>query len=306
MSYREVLVRIPAADRERYLDAVGALCGSGIYVEDYTDMAETLRSVRYDYIDETLLKKDAGSVTVHFYPEEGEADEILRRAAETAAALGIPAETEQAELQDADWAESWKAQFPAVKSGRFLVLPPWESPGETELIPLVIGSASAYGTGQSPNTQLCLEALSALDVRGKVLDVGAGTGILGIGALLLGADSATGLDIEAESVENASENARNNGVGDRFVSLLRTRETEGRLPDGGFRLVICHITADVILRDLPFLIGKTAPDGALLLGGIRADREAEMTQVLERYGMAVRSSYRKEEWVTLICERRKN
>ena len=71
MSYREVLVRIPAADRERYLDAVGALCGSGIYVEDYTDMAETLRSVRYDYIDETLLEKDAGSVTVHFDPEAG-------------------------------------------------------------------------------------------------------------------------------------------------------------------------------------------------------------------------------------------
>jgi ribosomal protein L11 methyltransferase len=135
--------------------------------------------------------------------------------------------------------------------------------------------------------------------------MGAGTGILAIAALLSGAEQATGLDIEEDAVTDAGGNVIRNGVDERYTSLLRTKETEAALPDGVFDLVICHITADAILKDLPLLKRKTAQGGKILLGGIRTDREADVTSELVRMQLEVHSAFRDTEWVTLVCEKRK-
>ncbi len=305
MGYQEIRIRIPAESREPYLEAIAPLCGSGIYVEDYTDLTEDLRQVRYDYIDDALLANDPRFVTVHLYPDDAEAERVYRQAAAAATASGIPAEIVRDALPDTDWSASWQEQFPAVEAGRYLIVPPWADPGVSGLIPVVIGSTGAYGTGQSPNTKLCLEALSGIEIRGSVLDMGAGTGILAIAALLSGAEQATGLDIEEDAVTDAAGNAIRNGVDERYTSLLRTKETEAALPDGVFDLVICHITADAILKDLPLLKRKTAQGGKILLGGIRTDREADVTSELVRMQLEVHSAFRDTEWVTLVCEKRK-
>ncbi len=304
MNYQEIRIRIPAESRESYLEAIAPLCGSGIYVEDYTDLERDLLQVRFDYIDDALLANDPRFVTIHLYPEDTDAEMVSREARTAASALGVPAEIVRNALPETDWSVSWRDQYPPVKAGRYLIVPPWTEPDTTDLIPVVIGSSGSYGTGQSPNTKLCLEALSAMEIRGSVLDLGAGTGILAIAALLSGADHATGLDIEQDAVADAVGNAARNGVDKRYTSLLRTKETETALPDGGYDLVICHITADVILKDLPFLKRKTAQGGILLLGGIRTDREAEVASALDRLQLKVRSVFREAEWVTLVCEKR--
>ena len=305
MGYQEIRIRIPAESREPYLDAIAPLCGSGIYVEDYTNLEEDLRQVRYDYIDDALLKNDSRFVTIHLYPEDTSAERVIREVQAAASSLGISAEIVRNAMPETDWSVSWQDQYPPVKAGRYLIVPPWTEPDTTDLIPVVIGSSGAYGTGQSPNTKLCLEALSSIEIRGSVLDMGAGTGILAIAALLSGADRATGLDIEQDAVTDAAGNAVRNGVETRYTSLMRTKEAETALPDGGYDLVICHITADVILKELPLLKRKMVPGGKILLGGIRTDREADVTSELERMQLEVRSAFRDTEWVTLVCEERK-
>ena len=305
MAYYDLSVTL---DRE-HLGAVSeyaaSLSPSGLFIEDYSDVQAILdRSSDYDYIDEDLLNNTGNRSVIHLYPADRTETARMMNALKTLLEKdGITADLSVEEKDDEQWETSWQDRYEHVTAGRFEVLPYWKEPSVDGLIPLRIDTAEAYGSGQSVNTQLCLEALSDIRFEGdSILDMGTGTGILGIAALLSGAGSVIGMDTDPFSIYNSVQNAQANGVCDRFQAVLRTLQEVKRL-EQGFDAVFAHITADVIIEDRELYYDLLRKDGLFLGGGIISGRKEEVTAALTETGFEDLRYYEREEWVTLVCRK---
>ena len=205
-------------------------------------------------------------------------------------------------VHEADWAEAWKAHFPVLRVGRRLVIrPTWREheplPGD---VVVALDPGMAFGTGLHPTTRLCLAALERLADQGavdgrRVLDVGCGSGILSLAAVLLGADRAVGVDTDPIAVEATLANAARNDVGGRVTAR------EGSLPSGepAFGVVLANLIAGVLVPLAPMLRAELADGGALLASGIFVDREAEVVAAFEAAGLRVTARDAEGDWVAL-------
>jgi ribosomal protein L11 methyltransferase len=199
-------------------------------------------------------------------------------------------------VEEADWANAWKAYFKPIPVGkRFVVTPPWENPELTaEQIPLVIDPGMAFGTGSHPTTQLCLTAIEDYVHQGDtVADVGTGSGILAIAAAKLGASSVTANDIDPLAVGIAIDNAR---VNNAAVDVAET------IPAGPYDVVVANILADVIIGMSGDLAALVRTSGTLIASGIIDTREADVRRELEAE-FEFLELRRSAEWVALIFRR---
>jgi len=200
-------------------------------------------------------------------------------------------------VEEADWANAWKAYFKPFRVGRhLLVTPPWESPAlELGDIPLVIDPGMAFGTGTHPTTQLCLIALEDLMQPGSsVADIGTGSGILAIASAKLGASPVSANDNDPLAVKIARENAAQNEVA---ISVTDD------LPEGLHQIVVANILADVIMGLAPELVALLEPDGILIASGIIDTRENDVLAALSASGLHFQETRRQGEWVALIFRR---
>ncbi|WP_309572785.1 50S ribosomal protein L11 methyltransferase [Deinococcus sp.] len=203
----------------------------------------------------------------------------------------LPAEIADGEWRleaDQDWLAEFKANLKPVTAGRVTIVPPWLT-GEvpTGQLPLIIEPGMAFGTGHHATTRMAVEALSAVPLDGhSVLDVGTGSGVLAIAAVLLGARTALGVDIDPQTIPIARENAQINGVPDgraAFVEgTLGSDLPEHAAPDGVYDVLVANLYAE--LHDL--LAGEYAahiiPGGPLILTGILAGKLSMVQAALER------------------------
>lgn len=308
MAYYDLTVTLERPYLDAVADYAATLGNSGLYIEDLSDIESILGySSEFDYIDDSLLNDDKKASVIHLYPTDREDAEYMKESIyRFCSEKDIPAKVHLEEKKEENWETSWQERYDKVVAGKFEVLPFWEESSNSELIPLRIDTTEAYGSGQSVNTQLCLEALSDFDFKDmKILDMGTGTGILGIAALLLGAESVLGLDIDPYSIENSRENADNNNVGDRFEARMRTSRMTDRLT-ADYDAVFAHITADVIIEDAELYSRVLRKNGMFLGGGIVSDRKSEVISELEKKGFSDFAFYEREEWVTLVCEKTQN
>ena len=230
--------------------------------------------------------------------EEIEADvraDLEREASEREIRSGL------ARLEEENWAETWKLHFrPILAAGKLWVLPPWEArPDDKPAV--VIEPGMAFGTGGHATTLLCLEALvDALARRpgASVLDVGCGSGILGIGAKLLGAGRVTMIDNDPVAVEVARENAEKNGVPE-----LETSGTDvGELP-GTWDLVVANILANPLIELSAAIAARVAGGGELYLSGILGTQADEVAAAYHRQGFATVARKDLGEWSLLRLAR---
>jgi ribosomal protein L11 methyltransferase len=210
-------------------------------------------------------------------------------------------------VQEADWAEAWKAHFPVLRVGRRLVVrPTWRRhrtrPGE---VVLALDPGMAFGTGLHPTTRLCLAAVESLaDATGlqgsRVLDVGCGSGILAIAAGRLGASELVGLDPDPIAVEATTANAARNGLEERLIAR------QGSVPSGlgPFDLVLANLIAGLLVELAPALRDELRPGGALLASGIFMDREEEVRVAFDGVGLEVVARTAEGDWVALATRRR--
>ena len=169
------------------------------------------------------------------------------------------------------------------------------APGELRLL-----DAAAFGTGHHPTTRLCLEALQDIlspETPGHVLDVGTGSGILALAALSLGAPRAVGLDIDAEALETARENARLNGLAHRLLLLRGGPDAVS----GTWPLVLANVLAAPLIEMAPVLARRVAKGGSLILSGISVGVEADVRRAYQRLGMHLRASEPRGGWVALVA-----
>lgn len=224
----------------------------------------------YGWEEESL---PTGETLFKVHCEDAEVLTFLRTEVE---ALLPSAVFNRSEVEEQNWLDAWKEFFTPVETGKFLILPPWlEHSPEAEqgkakgLLPIIIEPKSAFGTGHHPTTTLCLEAISRLHDAGKIqagqrfLDLGTGTGVLGIGCIGLGLNG-LGVDIDPLAVSNAAENRELNRVDSAFEVMSGSVDVvEGQT----FDLVIANILAAPLKEMAQAIMALVKPGGGLILSG---------------------------------------
>ena len=304
------------AGLEPVSSALGDLGIEGLVIEDEGDFRDFLEHNRqyWDYVDEELDRAMAGKCRVTFYVEDSDQGFATVAAARIAMAELKKAHPEYAPLlmtmdglEDADWENNWKAFYKPMEIGeRLIVIPDWEEADPQGRVALRMNPGLTFGTGSHATTRLCLQALEKLVKPGmKVLDLGCGSGILSIAALLLGAERAFACDIDEKAVDVAYENAALNGVGrDRYtVRAGDVLSDQGlrREMGGGWDVVVANIVSDVIIALAPAVGPLLAPGGVFLCSGVIDDRAVEVREKLEEAGFAVLESRSSEGWFSFTC-----
>ena len=288
---------------------------TGLVIDDEGDFQDFLEHnhAYWDYVDDQLMQEKKGLCRITFYLEDSpdgyntlaRVRMALSRVKQEHPEYGRLLLTME-NMEDADWENNWKQYFHPIKIGeRLLIRPTWEDEYDAEgRAVLHLEPGLAFGTGSHETTRLCLEALEK-NIKGgeKVLDVGCGSGILAIASLLLGADSATGVDIDELAVKTAEENGKMNGFGNDRLTFIH-----GDLADkvsGKFDIVVANIVADVII-----MFCKTVPDfmadnAVFITSGIIDIREQEVVDAFAENGFEIIARHADGGWRCFECRRKK-
>ena len=305
-NWTEVKISVNAKDIDKAGDIASMVVPYGIYIEDYSELEKEAWEIAHiDLIDEELLKKDRNKAIVHVYisPEENpmEAVAFLR---ERYTAENIESEIMLNECRNEDWENNWKQYFHPIPVGeKILIRPIWEEEFEAgDRAVLNIEPGLAFGTGTHETTRLCLETLEKYIKKGTtVLDIGCGSGILSIASLLLGAEKAVGVDIDALAVKTAKENGEVNGFKEPEYTIL-----QGNLTDkvsGKFDVVVANIVADVIIMFCKDVASFMKDGGVFITSGIIDTREQDVIDAFGKYGFKIEARHTDGGWVCFECKK---
>ena len=298
MDWFEILIKIPTAFTEEAENIANMTVPYGIFTEDYSDLEQGAMEIAHiDLIDEELLAKNREQSIIHIYIDSDEnVNEALGYLSERFTAEKIPFEIDMANVNDADWADNWKKFFKVTEIGKKLVIrPTWEEySGDDSRKVLSIDPGAAFGTGTHETTRLCLEMLEDNIKDGsRMLDIGCGSGILSIAALLFGAEKAVGVDIDSLAVKVATENAEINDLSNKSDFI------QGNLADnidGEFDVICANIVADVVMMLTPDVEKYLAQDGVFICSGIIDIRAEEVEKCLKANGFEIMDARVKENW----------
>ena len=298
--WTEIKITVP----NNYIDAAGDIAQMcvpyGIYIEDYSMLEQEVEEIAHiDLIDEKLLAKDRTKGAVHIYisPEDNPAEAVsfLR---ERYSAEKIPHEIEMSGCAEEDWINNWKQYFNPIEVGeKLLIRPTWRSEYDPKgRAVLNLDPGLAFGTGGHETTRLVLSVIEKFAGKGKTfLDVGCGSGILSVAALVLGCDSAFGIDIDEMAVKTARENAELNHVDGRFTAVC------GDLTDkviGTYDIIAANIVADAIIMLTKDISRFMKPDTVYIMSGIIDTRRDEVISAISEY-VDVIDIFEENGWVCL-------
>lgn len=287
--------------------------------EDFNEFLEN-KNGQWDYIDEDLMGLSECETCVTVYlPQNSQGADMLSsikvilcdmRMADKGNAYGR-LEAELSNIREEDWANNWKQYFKPLCVGKKLVIKPsWEEYENTDnRIILEIDPASSFGTGQHHTTRLCLELMEkSLSHGDNVLDLGCGSGILSIGAMLLGAANAVAVDIEQNSADTAMENALKNNISPEkyhtYCGNIICDKTLADKIDGTYDIITANIVADVLIAMKDFFSRYLKAGGTLIISGIIEERMNEVIEAVESAGFKASEKNLKDGWaaVKLIRE----
>ena len=312
MEWIELTIHTTTAGADLVSEALMQEGATGTMVEDRADIPDpTKPNGIWEIIDPKLIEAMPEDVLVHawFEPDASFADKLqaLRlRMTELKASIGMDMGTLDigtANVHDEDWSEVWKKFYKPFRAGHHLVVKPtWElydaQPGDKVI---EIDPGMAFGSGTHETTGMCMELLEdALHGGERVIDVGTGSGILAIGAALLGAKEVTAIDIDPMAVKVARENIEHNGLQDKVTAL------EGNLLDHldvTCELCVANIIADVICMFAAPLNDHIVPGGLFICSGIIKEREQDVVDALTAADYTILDIRRKGEWVAMLSRR---
>ena len=290
---------------------------TGLVIDDEGDFQDFLEHnhAYWDYVDDALMQEKKGLCRITFYLEDSpdgyntlaQVRMALSRVKQEHPEYGRLLLTME-NMEDADWENNWKQFYKPMEIGdRLIVIPEWESTGVPEdRVALRLNPGLTFGTGSHATTRLCLMALEKHITGGQtVLDLGCGSGILSIAALLLGADRAVACDIDEKCTDVAYENAALNGVGrDRYTVRWGDVVTDQALRQelgGPYDVVVANIVADVI-KALASTVRPLVKEGGIFLcSGIIDDRAEEVARCLRDNGWTIAETRSSEGWFSYLC-----
>ncbi len=290
---------------------------TGFQICDKEDFKEFLDNKygKWDYIDDDLmgLSECETKITVYL-PQNSQGADMLTsirtmlsalKASDTENRYGR-LEAELSSLREEDWANNWKQYFKPFKVGeRLAVKPSWEDyVNDDNRVILEIDPASSFGTGQHHTTRLCLELLEkSLNNGDKLLDMGCGSGILSIAAILLGAESAVAVDIDQNAANIARENAAKNNITSPqyttyYGDITRDAALADRI-DGEYDIITANIVADVLIAMKDCFMRYLKKGGTLIVSGIITERKDEVIDALIGAGFTSVETNVREGWAAV-------
>ena len=266
----------------------------------------------WDYADEAAMgKQPSVQAYVSDVPENAAVEQAVRNSIaeldSMRSEIGIDMGSLKIEVRsvdEEDWANNWKAYFKPMPVGeKLLVCPSWEKipEGNTRAV-LKIDPGMAFGTGTHHTTRMCLELLEKNIKNGDlVADLGCGSGILSVSALLLGAKKAVAVDIDPLAVKKARENAELNGFDETRYTAL-----EGDLADkvtGKYNVVAANIVADVIILFCSQVKEFMSDDAVFITSGIIDTREPDVLEAFKKYGFSIVERRERGGWLCFALKK---
>ena len=217
---------------------------------------------------------------------------LIVACAQTVGLVETPTFTQE-EVAEQNWVQLTQSQFEPIRvSARLWIVPSWHQAPDPDAIVLVLDPGMAFGTGSHPTTRLCLEWLErSLAPGNSVLDYGCGSGILAIAAAKLGAGAVLGVDIDAQAVYAATENAKRNEVSARFLNSAQDVK-------GQYDVVVANILSNPLKALAPAICAHVRPGGRLALSGILAEQADELIAFYAPY-VALAVGATRDGWVCL-------
>lgn len=215
------------------------------------------------------------------------------------------------ETEDIDWINNWKQYFHQFYIDDLLVIPSWETVEEEDQGKMVlhIDPGTAFGTGMHETTQLCIRQLKKYVTPDTVLlDVGTGSGILGILALMFGAQRVVGTDLDICAVEAVRENLESNHIDPEnfemmIGNIITEKEIQDRVGYGCYDIVAANILADVLVALSPVIVNQMKPGGIYITSGIIDDKEAVVVEAVKAAGLEVVEVAHQGEWVGVTARK---
>ncbi|MEX2080511.1 MAG: 50S ribosomal protein L11 methyltransferase [Dehalococcoidia bacterium] len=286
----EITASTPPADVEAVADLMRAAAPGGLSIIEPVDILGPEMGFRI---------RPGEPVLVQAYLPASELGAVLTAELRQAMQAFPSVELTARPLFEEDWAVSWREFFGVVDyGGKVLIVPSWlEHQPQPGQLAIRLDPGQAFGTGHHETTRLCLLALEQLPLAGKrLLDVGTGSGVLAIAAVLLGARHAHGIDIDPIALDTARANCAANGVEDR-VTL-----SAGTLDEGASRqydVVVANISTDANVALAPAFESALAPGGTLLLSGILAEHCQKVVAAMTAHALALVAVRHERDWALL-------
>ncbi len=308
MNWLEVSIDTSHDELDHLCSRLDELGVEGLVIADEAVVNDFLEHEKqyWDYVDDSVIESVRGVSRVTFYLEASEAG--MQRLTELRAALaGFDLLT--GIVADEDWESNWKQYYVPIESGeKLLIVPEWEEAPESDRTVLRLDPGLIFGTGSHATTRMCLEALEKYSPR-QVLDLGCGSGILAIAALLLGADHALCCDIDEKAPDVVRANAALNGIGeDRLAvisgDVLSDRRVRTSVSSGSYDMIFANIVADVIIALSGAIPALLSEDGVFICSGIIDGREAETESALTAASLAVLEHRHLDNWHAFTAKRR--
>ena len=321
MQYLEITIQTTSRGIDAVASALTAGGFSDLVLEDQAEFESFLDENRnyWDYIDEELQQQLEGLSQIKLYLEDTDTAGFARlknlledlrqkNKKEKYGSLEMTA----VPLQEVDWEESWKENYPPQNVGeKLVVLPYWLADAdESGRLPVILDPGLTFGTGAHPSTQMVMETMEQLPggIR-NCLDLGSGSGILSIAALRLGAETATGVDVDPKAEDIARQNAAYNGFAAPAFTALTGNVTEDKelmdtLAAQEYDLVLVNIVADVIIGLSPVLPQFLKEKSVLICSGILDTRLQDVQKALTAAGLEILKIREKEDWRCVMAKRR--
>lgn len=288
----------------------------GVEIEDKVPLTQSDKEQMFvDILPET--EADDGVAYLSFYLEEDEDKEkvladVRAELQDMASYLNVGACTiEESQTEDVDWVNNWKQYFHQFYVDDILIIPSWEevNPEDSDKMVIHIDPGTAFGTGMHETTQLCIRQIRKYTTpETTILDVGCGSGILGMLALKFGAKYSVGTDLDPCAIEATYENMEVNGIGKEMYevmigNIIDDKDVQDKVGYGKYDIVVANILADVLVALTPVIVDQLKDGGIYITSGIIDDKEETVVEAVKAAGLEVLEVTYQGEWVSVTARK---
>lgn len=288
----------------------------GIEIEDKIPLTQSDKEQMFvDILPE--IAPDDGVAYISFYLEEEEdkdamLDKVRAELEEMSAYANVGACTiEESQTEDVDWVNNWKQYFHQFYVDDILIIPSWEEVKEEDQDKMIIhiDPGTAFGTGMHETTQLCIRQIRKFVKEDTtILDVGCGSGILGMLALKFGANYSVGTDLDPCAIDATYENMEVNGISrDQYEvmigNIISDKEVQDKVGYEKYDIVVANILADVLVPLTPVIVNQLKTGGIYITSGIIEDKEETVVNCVKEAGLEVLEVTHQGEWVSVTARK---
>lgn len=289
----------------------------GVQIEDKVPLTEQDKEQMFvDILPD--IPEDDGTAYLTFYLDtdvdtEAVLSQVREELKEMSAYVNVGECTiEESETEDVDWVNNWKQYFHQFYIDDILVIPSWEEvkAEDSDKMVIHIDPGTAFGTGMHETTQLCIRALRKYTTEDtRILDVGCGSGILGMLALKFGAKYSVGTDLDPCAIDAAHENMEVNGIRkDQYEvmigNIIDDKEVQDKVGYEKYDIVAANILADVLIPLTPVIVHQMKPGAVYITSGIIEDKETVVVEAVKAAGLEVLEVNHQGEWVSVVARKK--